>query len=151
MSCFWAYCFPSHNRIGTAVSAEVPGKTNADEVSPSGPGRRTQPNNVPTVTTVTDIHHIITSHKCSPALFASERHQSPEPQTCATGRAPFVDSWSLVPEKPVPPICSGMMSESASWTPVTGWRMSFLMSFSTHSMVTTSPLEWVGRLVLVSE
>ena len=34
MFCSWAaYCFPSHNRIGTAVSAEVTGETNPDEVN----------------------------------------------------------------------------------------------------------------------
>lgn len=38
-------------------------------------------------------------------------------------------------------LCSGMMSFSDSLSPVTGSIMSFLINFSTHSWVTTEPLD----------
>lgn len=38
-------------------------------------------------------------------------------------------------------LCNGIMSFSLSFWLVSGWSMSFLISFSTHSIVTTSPLQ----------
>lgn len=38
--------------------------------------------------------------------------------------------------------CSTMMSRSVSVSPFTGSTMSFRISFSTHSRVTTAPLQW---------
>lgn len=41
--------------------------------------------------------------------------------------------------------CSTMMSRSVSFSPFTGSTMSFRISLSTHSRVTTAPLWWAGR------
>jgi hypothetical protein len=46
-------------------------------------------------------------------------------------------------KKSVITLCRGIMSCSFSFSPVSGWHPSFLMIFSTHSIVTTSPLKHV--------
>lgn len=95
------------------------------------------------------------------------------PHTCITGRASLARRSTPEAEKPVPPcqntthqvvphvpvwisvqfgdqyahtLCSGMMSLSDSLSPVTGSVMSFLINFSTHSWVTTQPLD-LGQIV----
>lgn len=39
-------------------------------------------------------------------------------------------------------LCKGMISFSESFSEVKGWIQSFFIIFSTHSIVTTSPLKW---------
>lgn len=40
----------------------------------------------------------------------------------------------------MPPLCNKMMSFSVNFSLVSGWSQSFLMTFSTQSIVTTSPV-----------
>lgn len=59
----------------------------------------------------------------------------------SAGRFSFPSNSVLVVEYPVPPRCIGIISFSFNFVFVNGWIISFFMSFSTHSIVTTSPLE----------